>query len=97
VSLEKILLGCQTNSPPQPPNCRFQFQKRRQLFVRVNNETLSVVAVRISNPDRAAFEIHNRHATKQALATLQPFGGYSLYEARDRLQLAIQFSLGGEI
>jgi hypothetical protein len=28
------------------PNRRFQFHKRRQLFIRVHNETLSVVAVR---------------------------------------------------
>ena len=32
-------------------NYRFQFRKRRQLFVRSHNETLSVVAVRINNPD----------------------------------------------
>jgi hypothetical protein len=28
-------------------NCRFQFQKRRQLFTRAHNETLSFVAVRV--------------------------------------------------
>jgi hypothetical protein len=33
---------------------RFQFQKRRQLFIRSRNETLSVVAVRVNNPDRSA-------------------------------------------
>ncbi len=40
-----------TNSP-------FQFQKRSQLFVRVNNETLSAVAVRVHNPDRSPFTIY---------------------------------------
>jgi hypothetical protein len=30
---------------------RFQFQKRGQLFIRTHNETLSVAAMRISNPD----------------------------------------------
>jgi hypothetical protein len=28
-----------------------QFQKRDQLFIRVRNETLSVAAMRVSNPD----------------------------------------------
>jgi hypothetical protein len=31
-------------------NRRFQFNKRRQLFVRTHNETFSVVAMCISNP-----------------------------------------------
>jgi hypothetical protein len=35
------------------PNREFKFQKRRQLFIRVHNETLSVIAVRVSNPDRS--------------------------------------------
>jgi len=30
---------------------RFEFQKSRQLFIRVHNESLSVVAMRVSNPD----------------------------------------------
>ena len=33
------------------PNRRFKFQKRSQLFIRVHNETLSVVPMRVSNPD----------------------------------------------
>jgi hypothetical protein len=32
-------------------NRRFQFHKRSQLFIRTHNEPLSVVAVRINNPD----------------------------------------------
>jgi hypothetical protein len=34
-------------------NRRFQFQKRRQLFIRTHNETLSV-AMCVSNPDCSA-------------------------------------------
>jgi hypothetical protein len=34
-------------------NRRFQFYKRRQLFIRTHNETLSIVAMRVSNPDRS--------------------------------------------
>ena len=33
-------------------NRRFEFHKRRQFFIRVYNETLSVVAVCVSNEDR---------------------------------------------
>jgi hypothetical protein len=32
------------------PNHRFQFHKRRQLFIRTHNETLSVAAMRVSIP-----------------------------------------------
>jgi hypothetical protein len=33
------------------PNRRFKFQKRGQLFSRPHNETLSVVAMCVRNPD----------------------------------------------
>jgi hypothetical protein len=39
-------------------NRRFQFEKSRQLFIRSHNETLSVVAVRVCNPDRSPLEIN---------------------------------------
>jgi hypothetical protein len=35
-----------------------QFQKRRQLFIRARNETLSVATVGISNPDRSPVGIN---------------------------------------
>jgi hypothetical protein len=34
-------------------NRRLKFRKRRQQFIRTHNETLSVVAKRVSNPDRS--------------------------------------------
>jgi hypothetical protein len=37
---------------------RLQFHKRRQLFIRMHNETLPVVAVRISNEDRSPVGIN---------------------------------------
>ena len=37
---------------------RFEFQKRSQLFIRTHNETLSVVAMRVNNPDRSPFGIN---------------------------------------
>jgi hypothetical protein len=42
-------------------NRRFKFQKRSQLFVCTHNETLSVVAMRVGNPNRSPFAIHSRH------------------------------------
>jgi hypothetical protein len=39
-------------------NRRFEFQKRRQYFIRTHNETFSVAAMRVHNPDCSAFTIH---------------------------------------
>jgi hypothetical protein len=49
--LAKISPACQTNSPAGA-NRRFEFQKRSQYFIDTHNETLSVAAVRVNNPDR---------------------------------------------
>jgi hypothetical protein len=40
------------------PNRRLQFEKRSQLFIRVRNKTLSVVAVCVCNPDCSPVEIN---------------------------------------
>jgi hypothetical protein len=37
-------------------NRRFEFDKRRQLFIRTHNKTLSIAAVRIGNPDPVSFQ-----------------------------------------
>jgi hypothetical protein len=42
------------------PNRRFKVQKRSQLFIRVHNETLPVVAVCVSNEDRSPVGINRR-------------------------------------
>jgi hypothetical protein len=39
-------------------NLRVQFEERSQLFIRTHNETLSVVAMRISNSDRSSLRIN---------------------------------------
>jgi hypothetical protein len=44
--------------PLAHPNRCLKFHKGRQLFLRSHNETLSVVAVCISNEDRLPFEIN---------------------------------------
>jgi hypothetical protein len=38
-------------------NRRFQFQKSSHLFIRVHNETLSIIAVCVNNPERSPFTI----------------------------------------
>lgn len=48
------------------PNRSFKFQKRRQLFIRAGNQTLSVAAMSINNPNRsplgtAALTVEERH------------------------------------
>jgi hypothetical protein len=68
-SVEKITPACQANSP-QAPNRRFKFHKRRQLFVGVDNETLSAVPMCVCNKDCRPATIHgsnpnpnsNRHS-----------------------------------
>jgi len=37
---------------------QFQFHKRRQLFIGVHNETLSIIALCVSNEDCSRFTIH---------------------------------------
>jgi hypothetical protein len=36
---------------------QFEFNKRSQLFIRTHNETLSVAAMRVDNPDRSSVGI----------------------------------------
>jgi hypothetical protein len=43
--------GGRMNISPKAFHCCFQFHKRSQFFIRVHNETLSVAAMRVSNPD----------------------------------------------
>jgi hypothetical protein len=45
------------------PNRRFKFKKRRQLFIRVHNEALTVAAMRVSNPDGSPVGINRCHTT----------------------------------
>jgi len=42
--------------PTASANRRFQFQKGRQLFIRTHNETFSVAAMCVCNPDCSPVE-----------------------------------------
>ena len=57
VSLAKISPTCQDNSTASA-DYRFEFQKRRQLLICANDETFSVAAMRVCNPDRPPVGIH---------------------------------------
>jgi hypothetical protein len=52
-------LASVSNQFAASPNHGFQFYKRSQLFIRMHNETLSVAAMCVSNPDRSPFEINS--------------------------------------
>ena len=43
---------------PIQPNCRFEFHKRGQLFIRLHNEAFSIVGMRVSNADCLPARIH---------------------------------------
>jgi hypothetical protein len=43
-------------------NRPFQFQERSQLFIRTHNKAVSVVAMRVHNPDRSPTRIQGRNA-----------------------------------
>jgi hypothetical protein len=51
VSLNFFSQQADTNRP-------FQFQKRSELFIRPHNETLSVAAMRVSDPDCSPLRIN---------------------------------------
>jgi hypothetical protein len=61
-SLTRCLWGFSRTSgyrrDPFDHQLRFEFQKSGQLFIRTHNETLSVVAVCVCNPDRSPTKIH---------------------------------------
>ena len=56
------------------PNRRFQFNKRSQLFIHVHNETLSVAAIRVNNPDRSPVAIGRRNVAQTPTALLEIVG-----------------------
>jgi hypothetical protein len=66
----KISLARQANSPPSA-NRRFDFQKRSQLFIRMHNETLSVITVRVSNEDCSTTRIHGCDAAPTPIGFAQ--------------------------
>jgi hypothetical protein len=59
---------------------RFEFQKSRQLFVRTRNETLSIVAMCVCNPERLAFVIYRRDTapTSTGFAEIQAIDGWPI-------------------
>jgi hypothetical protein len=54
---EKNLAGCQDNSP-QFRVAASSSKKSGQLFIRSHNETLSIAAMRVCDPDRSPLRIN---------------------------------------
>ena len=52
-------------------NSRFEFHKRNHLFIRPHNETLSVAAMRVNNPDRSPARINCRDPAQAPAAFLE--------------------------
>ena len=52
-------------------NCGFEFRKRSQLFIRTHNETLSVVAMCVCNPDCSPVAINRRDAAPTPIAPVE--------------------------
>ena len=64
-------------------NRRLEFHKRSQLFIRAHNETLSIVAMRVCNPDRAPVRTNCGKATPTPTAFAQIVGDdLSIFHAR---------------
>jgi hypothetical protein len=53
LSFTNWLLAAEANHLCCPADTKGLIRGRSQLFIRTNNETLSVLAVRINNPDRS--------------------------------------------
>jgi hypothetical protein len=49
------------------PYRRFKFNERTQLFIRTHNETPSVAAMRVCNPDCSAAEILSETLTERVI------------------------------
>jgi hypothetical protein len=68
-------------------NHRFKFQKRSQFFIRVHNETLSVVAVRVNDPERSRVAIHRRNTAPTPTGFTQIVRDYFTILHCDRFSL----------
>jgi hypothetical protein len=52
------------DSPTPDLESLIKFQKRSQLFIGAHNETLSVAAMRVSNPDRLLLRINSPNSNR---------------------------------
>jgi hypothetical protein len=57
------IAGLQKLVSREPIIAASSFQKRSQLFIHTHNETLSIVAMCVSNPDRSPRRIKSRYVT----------------------------------
>jgi hypothetical protein len=78
-------------------NRPFQFQKRRQLFIRTHNEALPITAMRVNNPDRSPVGInvsgaalHENYAAPDLNLTRHNLGS-----KRDEREMPLGVRIGG--
>ena len=57
-------------------NRRLQFQKRSQYLIRTHNETLSVIAMRVHNPDRSPVGVNRCDIAPTPTSFLEIVGDY---------------------
>jgi hypothetical protein len=58
-STQSFAVAVQKSNMRQSISHGFEFQKRRQFFIRSCNETLSIVAMCVNNPDCSSVEIED--------------------------------------
>jgi hypothetical protein len=56
--LAGFLLVCCSGHLVSTQNRRFKFHKRGQFFIGAHNETLPVIAMRVSKPDRSTVAVN---------------------------------------
>jgi hypothetical protein len=70
-------------------NRRFQFHKRRQLFIRAHNEPFSVVAMCVHNPERSPFAIYRRDTAPTSTGFAEIVSDdFPLLHAADQLSIS---------
>jgi hypothetical protein len=62
--------GWNSSGSGEVTNRRIDFQKSSQLFIRVRNETLSIVAMRVNDPDCSPLRVNRGEVTEAPTAFL---------------------------
>jgi len=89
--LRPIIWG--KNGARIPTDRRFQFQKHRQFFIGVHDEVLSVVAVRVNNPDCLPFKIRSALVRAGGRWSVLPCAAKSLTSLSAKVALAMHSAM----
>jgi len=93
--------GWNSSGSGEVTNRRIDFQKSSQLFIRVRNETLSIVAMRVNDPDCSPLRVNRGEVTEAPTAFLSsesktPEGGRPLWHSlgNERFRTKPRFNRG---